>query len=163
MSVQVVHDHPHDLGLRVSFVHQPTHLLGEVPHGAPLSDRHLPPAGQGLTGQEQVAGALPAVLVVLPRWSPRLGSQRGPGLRQQLGGGLVKADHRPLGVIRFGVQVQHVLHVGHELGAHLGNAPLLLPPRLESVFLSRLRTPSWDMEDANPNSTTFPANSRSVQ
>ena len=40
------------------------------------------------------------------------GRQRGPGLRQQLGGGLVKADHRTLGVIRFGVQVQHVLHVG---------------------------------------------------
>ena len=67
------------------------------------------------------------------------------------------------GVIRFGVQVQHVLHVSHKFRAHLGNAPLLLLPRLKSVFLSRLRTPSWDMEDANPNSTTFPASRRRVQ
>ena len=93
----------------------------------------------------------------------RPGWHRRPGLGQQLGGGLVKADHRPLWVIGFGVQVQHILHVGHELGARLGDAPLFLLPRLESVFFSRRRTPSWAMEDANPNSTTFPAKRRRVQ
>ena len=144
---------------------------GEVLHRAPFGHRHLPPAGQGFTGQEQVAGALPPVLVVLPQWMSRLRRQRGPGLGQQLGGGLVKADHRPLWVIGFGVQslprtgygVQHILHVGHELGAHLGDAPLFLLPGLERVFFSRRRTPSWDREDANPNSTTFPAKRRRVQ
>ena len=161
--VQVVHDHPHHGGLRVSFVHQPTHLMGEVLHRAPLGHRHVTPARQRLTGQEQVADALPPVLVVLPQRNSGPGRQRWPRLGQQLGLGLVKADHRPSGVIRFVVQVQHVLHVGHELGAHLGDAPFLLLPRLESVFLSRWRTPSWDMEDANPNSTTFPASRRRVQ
>ena len=29
--------------------------------------------------------------------------------------------------------------------------------------MRRLRIPSWDLEGANPNSTTFPANSRRVQ
>ena len=55
----VVHDHPHHRSLRVSFVHQPTHLMGEVLHGAPLGHRHMTPARQRLTGQEQVADALP--------------------------------------------------------------------------------------------------------
>ncbi len=57
--VQVVHDHPNHRCIRISFVHQPTHLTGEVFRGAPLGHRHLPPARQRLTGQEQVADALP--------------------------------------------------------------------------------------------------------
>ena len=66
--------------------------------------------------------------------------------------------------MRFGVEIQDILHVSHKFRAHLGeNAPLLLLPRLESVFLRRFRIPSWDMEDASPNSTTFPANRRKVQ
>ena len=140
MSVKVVHDHPHHRGLRVRFVHQPTHLMGEVLHGTPLGHRHLPPARQWLTGQEQVAGTLSPVLVVLPQRKSRPGRHRGPGLGQQLGGGLVKADYRPLGVIRFGVQVQDILHMGYEVGAYLGNAPLLLLPRLKDVFFRCSRT-----------------------
>ena len=107
--------------------------------------------------------ALPPVLVVLPQRNSGPGRQRWPRISQQLGRGLVEADHRPSGVIGFGVEVQQVLHVGHELRAHLGNAPFLLLPGLESVFLRRLRTPSWDMEDANFNSTTLPASRRRVQ
>ncbi len=50
----------------------------------------------------------------------------------------------------FRVKVQHVLHTRHKLGAHLGNAPLLFLPRLETVFFNRLRSPSWDMEGTSP-------------
>ena len=137
--------------------------MGEVLHRAPLGHRHMTPARQRLTGQEQVADALPPVFVVLSQRKSRPGRQRWPRLGQQLGRGLVKADHRPSGVIGFGVEVQQVLHVGHELRAHLGNAPFLLLPRLESVFLRRLRTPSWDMDEANFNSTTLLASRRRVQ
>ena len=135
----------------------------KVLHRAPLGHRHVTPARQRLTGQEQVADALPPVLVVLPQRNSGPGRQRWPSLGQQLGRGLVEADHRPSGVIGFGVEVQQVLHVGHELRAHLGNAPFPLLPGLESVILRRLRTPSWDMEDANFNSTTLPARRRRVQ
>ena len=65
MGVQIIQDDPHYLDLGVGLVHQPTHLVGEVNHGAALGDGHVPPAPQRLTGQEQVARALPAVLVVL--------------------------------------------------------------------------------------------------
>ena len=80
VGVQVVQDHSDYGYLGVRFIHQPAHLVGEVLHGAPLRNRHVPPAGQGLTGQEQVAGARPAVLVVLPPWSLWLGRQRGTGV-----------------------------------------------------------------------------------
>ena len=94
--------------------------------------------------------------------APGLASAR-PDVAQQLGGGLVEADYRPLGVIGFGIQVQHVLHMGDEVGAHPGDAPLLFLPRFEEVFLSRRRTVSWDRAGASPNSTTLPANRRRVQ
>ena len=73
--VQIVQDQPHHLYLRVSLVHQTAYLMGEVLHGAPLGHRHVAPAGQGFTGQEQVAGALPPVLVVLTPRTPRLGGR----------------------------------------------------------------------------------------
>ena len=163
MGVQIVQDDPYHLGFRVGFIHQPAHPAGEVLHRAPLGHCHLPPARQRLTGQEQVARALPPVFVVLPQRTSRPGRERRPGLGQQLGGCLVKADHRTLGIMGFLVQVQDILHVSHKFRAHLGNAPLLLLPRLESVFFRRFRIPSWDMEDASPNSTTLPANRRRVQ
>ena len=34
----------------------------------------------------------------------------------------------------FGIQFQDIFHVSHYIGAHLGNAPLFLLPRLEDVF-----------------------------
>ena len=92
------------------------------------------PAPAGLAGKEQVAGPGPQVLVVLPS-GPSRGCWDGwTKVGQQLGGGLVETDHRPLRVIRLGVQIQDILHGGHEVGAHLRNTPLLLLPRLEGVF-----------------------------
>ena len=85
VGVQVVQDHPDHRDLWVGFIHQPAHLLGEILHRAPFSNRHMAPAGQGFTGQEQVAGSLPTVLVVLPLGQSRLGEQRRLGLGQQLG------------------------------------------------------------------------------
>ena len=58
--------------------HQPTHLMGEVLYGAPPGHRHVTPARQRLTGQEQVADALPPVLVVLPQRNSGPGRQRWP-------------------------------------------------------------------------------------
>jgi len=163
MRVQVVHDDTYHRDLGVGLVHQPSHLFSEVLSRPSLGDGYMPPAPQGLTGQKQVAGALPSVLVILAAYSSRLHWQSRSRLGQQLGRSLVKADHRSLWVIGFSIKVQDILHGGHEFSAYLGNAPFLLLPRLERVFFSRLRIPSWDMDDANPSSTTFPASRRNVQ
>ena len=61
---------------------------------------------------------------------------------------------------RTGYGVQDILHMGHEVGAYLGNALLPLLPRLEDVFFKCSRTVSWDSDGANPNSTTLSASSR---
>ena len=115
-----------------------------------------------LTPIEDVAGARPAVRVVLTPRSSRLGGQRCSHIGQQLGGGLVKAHHRPVGVVGFPIEVQHVLHGRHKLPVHLGDAPLLLPPRLEDVFFSRRRTVSYDNDSTNPNSTAWSASNRRI-
>ena len=81
----------------------------------------------------------------------------------QLLGRLVETDHGMVGVVVFMVQVQHILHSSHELPAHLRDAPFLLRPRLEFVFLSVWRTVSREMLSANPIWTTLSASSCSVQ
>ena len=53
-----------------------------------------------------------------------------------------------MGVIGFGVQVQHVLHMGREVGTQLGNAPVLVP-------LQPAPYPIRALEGALPNSWRF--------
>ena len=80
-----------------------------------------------------------------------------------LPGGLIETYHGTLWVAGFVVQVQHILHPGHELPAHLGDAPLFLLPWFEFVFLSIWRTVSREMLPANSIATTWLASSWSVQ
>ena len=63
----------------------------------------------------------------------------------------------------LGSQVQHILHVGHEVGAHLRDAPLFLLPRFKGVFFRCRRTASWDNDSTTPNSTIRSASSRRFQ
>ena len=49
----------------VGLIHQPAHLVGEVLHGAPLGYRHMAPALQRDTGEQQIAGTSSHVFVVL--------------------------------------------------------------------------------------------------
>ena len=163
MRVQIVQHHSDHRYVWVGLVHQPAHLKGEVLHGTLPGDSHVAPASPGLAGEEQVAGSAPHVLVVLSPGASRGRWQGRTGIGQQLGGTLVEADHRPLGIVGLGVQVQDILHVGHEVGTHLGDAPLLLLPRLERVFFKCSRTVSWDKDSTRPSSTVFPARSRRVQ
>jgi hypothetical protein len=47
---------------------------------------------------------------------------------------LVEADHRPLGIGRFGIEVEHVIHAGNIHAVDPGNTPHILAPGLETVF-----------------------------
>ena len=85
MGVQIVPAHLLHIGL----LHQPAHLVGKVLPGALLRYCHMPPARQGFTGHEQIAGSFPAVLVT------RLGRQWFPDFT------LIEADQ--MGVLGFGV------------------------------------------------------------
>ena len=85
VDVQVVRDDTDDWRVRVGYVHQASHLAGEVLHGAPLRDGHVGPAGPGIAGQEDVAGATTILVVLAPR-SARLWRQRLSHISLQLKG-----------------------------------------------------------------------------
>jgi hypothetical protein len=58
---------------------------------------------------------------------------------------LVEADHWPLRVVRLGVHLEHILHVGYETWADLRDAPVFLEPGCEPVLSSSRRTVSSEM------------------
>src|SRR5215213_2899298 len=162
--VQVVH-HQHDLlRLRVPFVHQQANGFREIDGRAPLRDAHVPLPGQRLAHHEQVRRPLPLVFVVGPRRPAWGGRHRHARLGDQLLAGLVQADLRSLGVAGPLVDLQHVLHLAHEVRALLGrDHPLLLAPRLEVVFLSVVRTHSGLMAPTTSSATSRSAKSFKVQ
>ena len=144
----------------------------EVHLGASLRYLRVASVSQEPADQEQIVGAPRRLswswLAARWPWKHRLPK---PHVGRQPGVDLVEADHRFLGAIGFGVQVQHILHMGHEVGTHLGNAPLLLLPQpapypipgLEGTFLRWRRTALQDSDSTSPNSTTLSANARSIQ
>ncbi len=83
---------------------------------------------------EEIDGAVAAVLVIVAFELARLGRDRLAHLADELDRALVEADHRPLGIGRFGIEVEHILHAGDIFAIDLGNAPHVLAPRLEVVF-----------------------------
>jgi len=46
----------------------------------------------------------------------------------------VKAHHRTLGIGRFGIEVEYVLHAGDVIAIDLRNAPHVVTPRLKVIF-----------------------------
>ncbi len=163
VSVEVVQHQPYRLCVRVCIINQPPHLMSEIHSSAPLGHLDMPPASFRLTEHEQVSSAVSLVLVVISFHPTRLGPDDRSLIGHQLPGCLVETDHGMVRVVVFVVQVQHVLHSSHELTAHLRDAPLLLLPRLEFVFLSIWRTVSREMLSANPIATTLSASSWIVQ
>ena len=128
-----------------------SHLICEQSPQQCVARSDMPPTGFRLTEHEQVAGPVSLVVAIVTR----LGPDSGPLISHQLLGCLVEADH---GIVRVVVlMVPHILHSSHELPAHLRDAPLLLLPRLEFVFLSIWRTVSREMLSANPIATALSA------
>src|SRR3990172_5310319 len=154
---------PHPVRLGIAFIHQPLHLLGEVQQGATFGDGDVPPTTLRLEEHKQIAGAVALVLVIVAFHLTRLSGQRRARLGNQLLGRLVEADLGSLRVVRLSIHLQHVFRGGYELGTDFRNAPLLLLPRLEFVFFNTWRTVSCEIVSASFNSTTRPANKRSVQ
>jgi hypothetical protein len=90
----------------------------------------------------------------------RLGYAR---LGQKLQRSLVEADHRMIWIVWLGVQVEQIFHGCHEGWAHLRNAPVLLEPGLEPVFLSVRRTASSEIDPTTLRTTSSSASSCIVQ
>jgi hypothetical protein len=83
---------------------------------------------------EEIDGAVAVVLVVVTFELTRLGRDRPAHLADELDRAFVEADHRPPGIGRFGIEVEHVFHAGDIFAVNPGNAPHVLAPGLETVF-----------------------------
>ena len=76
MGVQVVQHQKDYRYLGVCFIHRPPHLVAEILGGTTFLHYYTPPILPRIAEQEQVAGTLPPVLIVLPPRAPRLDGQR---------------------------------------------------------------------------------------
>jgi hypothetical protein len=87
-----------------------------------------------IEGDEEIDGAVAAILVIVALALSGLGRDRLAHLADQLDGGLVEADQRSGGIRRLGVEIEHVLHAGDVFAVDKGNAPHVPAPRLEVVL-----------------------------
>jgi hypothetical protein len=111
-----------------------------------------------------VGHAPPKVFVVATLGTARSEAQRLADLGEQLAGALVEADHRTLRVVGLLVEVQHLLHPPDEPGAPFGrDHPALDQVGAQFVFLSVLRTVSWETFPTMPSSTALSAKSLMLQ
>jgi hypothetical protein len=61
---------------------------------------------------DEIDGAVAAILVIVAFELARLGRDRLAHLADELDRALVEADHRPRGIGRFGIEVEHIFHAG---------------------------------------------------
>ena len=66
MGVEVVNDEPNSISLRIDFVNQPFHPVGEVLKLSVVSHLYMAPAPQRLEGHKQIACPLAFVFIVMP-------------------------------------------------------------------------------------------------
>jgi len=121
-------------GLGTVDIDKVAHAMGVVLCRAPFGDFDLSPRPVDVEEDKQIDGAVATVLVVVAFELARLDRDGLADLADELHRGLVEADHRALGIGRFGIEVEHVFHARHILAVDLGNAPHVLAPRFESVL-----------------------------
>ena len=110
------------------------HALGVVFCRPSLGDLDLAPGPMHVNADEQIDGAVAMVLAIVTFQLPWFGRDRLAHLADQLDRALVEADHRPLGIGRCGIEVEHVFHAGNIFAVDPRNAPHILAPGLETVF-----------------------------
>src|SRR6202022_4271304 len=96
-----------------------------------------PPALEWREHHEQIGRPVAPVFVIMPGGVSWFRRDRQARFGNELLGRLVDADQRTFRIIRPLINLQDVLHGGHESGAGVRwNDPLLSQMRLESVFFS---------------------------
>jgi len=146
MGVGVIRYEHNLLDIGILFLDQDAQLFGAVRHNAPFSDMFPALAGEQYHGQEEAAGPLACVLIVLPLRVTRRHGQSAVRSRIVLFADLNQADDRTLGIAGTCADREHVSQRGHSLRRRFVDAPGLHRPPLEFVFLGRSRTVTWLMD-----------------
>src|SRR5271166_2125281 len=131
---EVVEDDADALGFWEVDIDKLAHAKGEVVSGATTRDLDPAPGAMGVKEDEEIDGAVAAILVIEALGPSRCGRDRLARFADELGWAFVEADHWPLRVRLLGIEVEHILHAGDVLGVDLGDAPHVLLPGLEMVL-----------------------------
>src|SRR6202022_2268474 len=125
---------PDARGIGIMDIDKLAHALGVVFCRPPPGELYLAPRPMRVDADEEIDGAVAAVLVIVTFELTRLGRDRLSYLADELDRALVEADHRLLGIGRFGIEVEYVFHAGDIFAIDPGNAPHILAPAIQTVF-----------------------------
>src|SRR6266487_1595271 len=161
--VEIVHHQANHTCLGIDLIGQPADRLSKIQPGALLAHLDTTASGQRFDEHKQVRRPQALIFRVGALRITRLDRQWLADLPMDHQWLFVKTDQRGGGIIGLGIQVQHILHCGHKVGIDVRNAPLLMLPGLQCVFLSNWRTVSGEIPRTYPNSTALPASIHTVQ
>jgi hypothetical protein len=115
------------------------HAVGVIFCRPPFGDLNLAQGPMHVDADEEIDGAVAAILVIVAFELARLGRDRLAHLADELDRALVEADHRPVGIGRFSIEVEHVFHAGDIFAVDPGNAPVCTENliRVDDVMESR--------------------------
>src|SRR3979409_1820340 len=110
------------------------HAVGVIFCRPPLGDLDLAPGPMDVDADEPIDGAGAAIAAIGAVELARFRRDRLSHLADELDRALVEADHRPVGIGCFGIEVEYVFHAGDIFAIDLWNAPHILTPGFETVF-----------------------------
>jgi hypothetical protein len=149
MGRQVILYNADVLGIGIMNIDELAHTLCMVFRRAPRGDLDCAPRPMNVEDDEEIDGAVTAVLVVAAFKLAWLSRDRLAHFANQLDRAFVETDHRSLRIRRFGIEVEHIFHAGDILPStfgmhHISRRHGSWRHGLRSFSVSRLRTVSCD-------------------
>lgn len=163
VGIQIILHDAHIFGVRIDGIDQPLDAVRVVELGAVLRHLDMSPARERLDKEKQIGGTQTFILVINALCLSWLYWLSRPHIGLRGDEFFVEADGWITGVVLFFIQAQDILHRRHELCSYGWDAPLLVLPGFQFIFLSNWRMVSGEMDSTKPNSTALPANKRTVQ
>src|SRR5882757_4832 len=130
------------------------HAVGVIFCRPPLGDLDLAPGPMDVDADEQIDGAVAAVLTIVAFELARFGRDRLSHLADELDRALVEADHRPVGIGCFGIEVEYVFHAGDIFAIDLWNAPHILTPAFGLALFDPITYIHSDLLVGGPDEST---------
>lgn len=146
MSVQVVLYKTNTLYHRIIFFNKFLHNKSIVDCGASRSHLHTPPASQGCESEQNTAGTMTLIFVILTVRSARFPRYRDKSLTHAWTGPFLTADYRTQRIVRVFVQRKKVFPVPNRGTSAFAYAPALDYPRVKFIFFRLVLTVSMEME-----------------
>src|SRR6266568_9037729 len=164
MGVEVIEYQTNARRLGIIHVDQFADAFGPVLLRPACRHPDMTPSSQRLATHKLVAHPFALVFIVLA-FDPSSAQRQGRvDLANQLFAGFIHTDDGIASVVGQLVDLQHVLHVIHEVGIGCGrNAPRFYLPQLKIVFFNAWRMVSREARATYPNSTSRSASKRTVQ